>query len=275
MAGSWHSLYIPSGDGVAIEAALERALLQQGYKRYDPFPGGSGLTAHIWQRRVRQFVAPPVDGWTRVIGEPDRAALPDLAAMLGASLLEAWLSEAESGLAVWGPEGPAVDVRAALAGWLRPDRTPDDLARALAGQAPVTTLAAEGPQVLAVPLPPDVARMAEEVDPAQAGKMMDRLTRQVFGKLGGGAGKQAEAQAMLGGADLWNGEGGRRLRAAMACLDLPATWREPDFAGLQGAYQVARSRRHNPDGLRLPGDDETLARVPDALEYRPVYAGAR
>jgi len=171
MAGSWHSLYIPSGDGVAIEAALERALLQQGYKRYDPFPGGSGLTAHIWQRRVRQFVAPPVDGWTRVIGEPDRAALPDLAAMLGASLLEAWLSEAESGLAVWGPEGPAADVRAALAGWLRPDRTPDDLARALAGQAPVTTLAAEGPQVLAVPLPPDVARMAEEVDPAQAGKI--------------------------------------------------------------------------------------------------------
>ncbi len=274
MAGSWHSLYIPSGDSAAIEAALERVLLQQGYKRYDPFPGGSGLTAHIWQRRVRQFVAPPVEGWTRVIGEPDRAGLPDLAAALGTVLLEAWLTDSGGGLAVWAADGQRADLQAALGGWLRPDRGPDDLARALAGDAPVPSLAADGPQVLAVPLPPDVARMAEDVDPVQAGKMMDRLTRQVFGKLGG-SGKQAEAQAMLGGGDLWNGEEGRRLRAAMACLSIPAGWREPDFAGLQGAYQVARSRRHNPDGLRLPGDDEALARVPDALEYRPVYAGAR
>jgi hypothetical protein len=277
---AWHSLYIPSKDSAAIETAVEQALLQQGYKRYDPFPGGSGLTAHIWRQRVRHFLAPPESGWTRLLGEPDADGLPAIAAGLGLSILYAWLDESGGDLAVWTADGPADDLGGALRGWLRPDRRPDDLARALAGDAPVPAVEDAGPQVLAVPLPPDVAALADSVDPNQAEKMMDRLTRQVFGKLGGGQGgddPQAAAQSLLGqgGAALWNTPAGRRLRAVISCLTIAAGWREPDFATLQAAYQVARARQHRPDGLRLPGDDEALARVPDALAYRPLYVGAR
>lgn len=277
---AWHSLYILSEDSAAIEAAVDEALLAQGYKRYDPFPGGSGLTAHIWRRRVRHFLAPPDTGWTRLLGEPDVACLPAIAAGLKLPLLHAWLDDSGGDLVVWTADGPADDLGGALRDWLRPDRSPDDLARALAGNAPVPAVEESGPQVLAVPLPPDMAALADAVDPAQAEKMMDRLTRQVFGKLGGGQGgndPQAAAQSLLGqgGAALWNSPAGRRLRAVIGCLRLPASWREPDFAALQAAYQVARARQHRPDGPRLPGDAEALARVPDALRYRPLYGGAR
>ena len=277
---AWHSLYIPTADRAACEAAVEQALLQEGYRRYDPFPGSPGLTAHIWRRRVRHFLAPPESGWTRVLGEPDPPCLPLIAAGLGLPILHAWLDDSGGDLAVWTADGAADDLAAALGGWLRADRGPADLARALAGDAPVAALEDTGPQVLAVPLPPDMADLADAVDPDQAEKMMNRLTRSVFGKLGGGQGgddPQAAAQAMLGqgGAALWNGPAGRRLRAAMACLTVPANWREPEFGALQAAYQVARARRHKPDGLRLPGDDAALAAVPDALEYQLVYGGAR
>lgn len=272
MNTSWHSLYLPGSDPAAVADALRAAVEALGYQSYDPFPGGSGLTFG-WKQQVRHFVAPAADGVIRVLGEPVPDVLPDLASAQDSPVLYAWLTEADAGLAVWTAAGRD-DSAAGLAGWRRDDVSAEDLARALAGQTPAAPLQASGPQVLAVPLPDDVGSLAESVDAAQAEKMMDRLARQVFGKVGGGQAQQAGA-ALLGGAAIWNSAEGRRLRAVMACLTVPASWREPALAEVRDAYQVARGRRYKPDGLRLPGDDHSLARVPDALQYLPVYAGRR
>ncbi len=272
MNPSWHSLYMSRSDGPAIADAFRTALQASGYRLYDPFPGGSGLSFG-WKQRVRHFVAPAAGAVTRVLGEPALEALPAVAAALGGPVLHVWLAEDGAGLAVWTADGRD-ESAAGLAAWRRDGVAPDALRRALDGHAPAAPLAAAGPQVMAVPLPHDVQAMAESVDPGQAEKMMDRLTRQVFGKFGGGQSQQAGA-ALLGGAVDWNAAEGRRLRAVMACLAVPVSWREPSLAEVRESFQVARGRRHNPDGLRLPGDDDSLARVPDALQYIPVYAGKR
>lgn len=273
MSRAWHSLYLPFDDARAAADALVGALTACGYERYDPFPGGTGL-APAWKQRVRHFVAPSRSGWVRILGEPEPAALPLLAAALGVPLLHAWLVDDESGLTVWTAAGRD-DSPAAFAAWLRDGCTPDVFQRALAGQGPAPA-APKAADSLGVPLPDDVQALADLVDMDQAGQMMARLTRSLFGRLGDRAdAMQEEARAMLSGEPIWETAAGRRLRAAVACLRVPEDWQQPDEGDLRAAYQVARSRKHNPRGLRLPGDDAALARVPDALAYLPVYAGRR
>ncbi len=271
-AESWHSLYIPTGERQAqdVACALEDALLACGYQRYDPFPGGSGL-AIGWVARVRHFVAPARQGWTRVLGQPDRQALPLLAATLGSPLLHAWLEGETGGVTVWSAEG-ADDSGAALERWRRPDCPAEALARALNGPLE----AAGAPPEPGLPLPAEVQALARSVDPEQARRLTDRLTRTLLGKLGGSdPAIRAGAMALLPAGPAWGSAAGRRLQAVMACLCVPQDWRLPDERDLLAAYQVARARQHRPGGLRLPGDDEALARVPDALDYLPVYAGRR
>lgn len=275
----WHGLYIANPDATAVAAALGEALNTAGYTAYDPFPGGSGPSAFIWKRRAGHFVAPARDGWTLVLGEPDPLTLPVLASSLGTGVLQAWLTPEDAGLAAWSGEGPRDDP-AACADWLRDGMTVDDLAHALAGQTPAPDLPGpEGPTVLAVPLPDDVRDLAEQVDPQQAEQMMQRITGSLFGRHGAGGAHsavQAEAQQLLGGGgSLWNGAQGKRLRAALGCLAVPAAWALPTYSDVHAAMQVARARQHKPDGLRLPGDDAALAAVPDVLDYTPVYGGKR
>jgi len=270
-AEGWHSLYIPTGAGGAeqVARALRDALAACGYQLYDPFPGGSGLSFG-WTARVRHFVAPARGGWTRVLGRPDPAVLPALAARLGVALLHAWLEDEGSGVAVWTAAGPD-ESATALDAWRRAGCPPEDLARALAGSA----LPAAEARTPEVPLPPDVQALARSVDAGQAQKLTARLTQTLFGKLGGlDPATHAGAMSLLGGPG-WEGTAGRRLQAVMACLRVPEAWRLPEEGDLRAAYHVARARQHRPDGAHLPGDDEALARVPDALAYLPVYAGRR
>ncbi len=71
----------------------------------------------------------------------------------------------------------------------------------------------------------------------------------------------------------WNSPGGRRLHALMRCLTVPDHWREPDFGVLRDAYQLHSRQQRKPDARLYPGDDATMNRVPDALDYVPVYGG--
>ncbi len=270
---AWHSLYIPLDDQARVAEALAAALVAAGFTRYDPFPGGTGL-AFGWQERLRHFVAPAAGGWTRILGELAPELLAALAAALGGQLLYAWLDEEGGGVCVWTADGGVHD-SAALVEWLGPECSAIDLRRAVEGDALAPLLEQPGSAGLAVPLPPDVQALAGRVDELEAGKLMDRLTRSIFGKPGRGGGEaRSAALGMLGGIP-WNSEAGRRIRAVMGCLNVPVGWREPDLEALSAAYQVARARRHSPDGLRLPGDEAALAAVPDALDYLPVYAGRR
>ncbi len=272
MSRSWHSLYAPVSDVDRVAEALRQALVAHGYTLYDPFPGGSGFAAPGWKRLVRQFAAPPSAGWVRVVGEPDPDTLPQAAASLGVPLIYASLSEAGAALSVWSAEGSS-GVPEAFAPWLRADRTPDDLRRALAGDVLADSGGPEGPTVGGVPLPEDVRDLARRVDPGQAEKLMDSLTRSLFGKLGGGK-AEAQARDLIGaGGSPWQTPAGAALRAALDCLVIPQGWSAPSFEEVSDAYQVARARQRNPRGLRLPGDDEALTLAPDALDYRLVFAG--
>jgi hypothetical protein len=269
----WHSLYIPLEDPARVADALAAALAGCGFTLYDPFPGGTSLSFG-WQERVRCFVAPSQGGWTRVLGACPPEALPALAAALEVNLLVAWLDEEGGGVNVWTPEGCDHDGDA-LAGWLRPDASALDLRQAMEGDVLAPVLPQEGASILTVPLSPDLQALADRVDDRAAEKLMDRLTTRLFGKPGrGGLQARDAALGMLGGIP-WNDEAGRRVRAVLGCLSVPENWREPGLEALSEAYQVARARRHNPAGLRLPGDDVALAAVPDALAYLPVYAGRR
>lgn len=272
---AWHSLYLPLDDQSRAVDALGAVLTARGYTRYDPFPGGTGLSFG-WKARARYFVAAPQDGWTRVLGACEPATLTALVAELNSNLLYVWLDDDEGGgVCAWTADGCDHDADT-LADWLHPDASLKDLQLAMEGDVLAPALDQSGPQVLAVPLTPDLQALADKVDDRDAEKLMDKLTRSVFGKLGG-AGKQAQAdaQGMLGAGVPWNSEAGRRIRAVMGCLSVPDGWREPAQEALTEAYGVARARQHNPEGLRLPGDDVALAAVPDALRYVPVYAGRR
>ena len=271
MSRSWHSLYAPVSDVDRVAEALRRALVAHGYALYDPFPGGSGFAAPGWKRLIRQFAAPPSAGWVRVVGEPDPDVLSQAAASLGVPLIYASLTRAGAGLSIWSAEGSS-GVPEAFAPWLRADKTPDDLRRALAGEVPADSDGPEGAMIGGVPLPEDVRELARQVDAGQAEKLMGSLTRSLFGKLGGKA--EAQARALIGaGGSPWQTPAGAALRAALDCLAVPQDWRVLSFEEVSDAYQVARARQRHPRGLRLPGDDEALALVPDALDYRLVFAG--
>ena len=274
MSARWHALYIPLEDADRVEAVLRAALADLGYQLYDPFSGGSGTPPGLIAL-VRSFVAPPAAGWTRVLGELDDAALPALSAALDGPLLQGWLVDGEGGFAVW--RGGAGDASAdALAAFLRADRSRADLDEALRLPAPAT-----GQRPGESALPPEIAHLAEArgVSARQADKLVSRLSGNLFGKLNRQAGgaeddAQVQARALLAAqTDVWATPAGQRVLAIAAALALPPTWRDPDLDAVRDAYQLQRLRARTPRLPLMPGDQQVLDAVPDALRYRPVYMG--
>lgn len=271
MSARWHALLIPLEDADRIETALREALAALGYEPYDPFPGGTGTPPGLVDL-ARCFVAPPDEGWTRVLGEVDPAALPALSAALEAPLIEGWLADDEGGFAVWrdGTRDTSAD---ALAAFLREGRSRADLDGALRS-APAAQMGASA-------LPPDIADLAEArgVNPRQADKLVRRLSGNLFGKLnrqagGGEDDAQAQARVLLAGQmDVWASPAGQRVMAIAGVLALPPNWREPDLDAVRDAYQLRRLRARTPRLPLMPGDQQMLDAVPDALSYRPVYMG--
>ena len=257
----WHSLYLYAGEPQPVVSALLDSLKRQGYQSYDPFAGGNG-TPPAFKGFVRQFVAPSLAGWVRILGDPDVAVLPDLSA--GQTVFYAWLTADGSGIDVYrdgarDPGGLSVEPP--------PDRD--------AGSAPAAP--ASGSII-----PDEFQAMAQShhVNPAQANKLIDRLTSQLFGKLdrasGGEAGSvQNQARALVTGANRadWNSPAARRLIALAEKLSLPPNWREPDFEAVRDAYQAARMLRKNPRSQLMPDEQAALKTVPNALDYVAVYVG--
>lgn len=276
MNHNWSSLYLSSKnlpDGVQQQAAaaLNAALERQGYTAYDPF---GELPGAAYADAVKLFVAPTGDGWTRVLSEP--VVLPDwLLSALSRVGLVLWmaLDAEELRVAVYG-DGQTLDPFDALSAHLRADRSPDDLRRALAGEFVDIPDEPESAQAAGIPLdalPPEMQTLAHNLNPRQVSglfnKLMGRVTRRVDTDVD-------SARALLAGSGpAWNSDGGRCIRALMACLTLPSDWREPDFVTLRDAYQLQRRRQRLPNATLYPGDAEALAAVPDALDYIPVYAG--
>ncbi len=237
------------------------------------------MPGRAYATTVRLFVSPPSEGWVRVNGEFDAALLPTL---VGEALcLSVMLRGAQATIAAY-HHRVQVAVESAFADFLRDDCTPDDVRRIAAGEfdalPPIEQ--APQPQVMAVPfdaLPQNIQTLASDVDADKAQKMFERISGNLMNKASGQQGDAAAdaARKMLHQDDTpdWNSAGGQRIRALMRCLTIPADWREPDFVTLRDAYQLHARRQRKPDARLYPGDAEAMAKVPNALEYIPVYAG--
>jgi hypothetical protein len=279
MSQNWYRLFVPTADSKRVLAALRTPLEALDYTPFDPFPGGTGTPPGL-TALVRLFVAPPQGEWISVMGEYPEDRLPDFSREIGAPVIYGWLTEDSGGLALY-QAGARRDDPAAFEPYLRPDQPPDILPRAWAGQVKVEAVESDQPPVAVLgadALPPELQQLAREqgADPVQANKMFKKVSGKLLKGLGGGAEQdQARAMFMGGGQDVWNSLNGQRVRAVMSVLNLPANWRVPSLQAVRDAYQLYRLRERAPRLALMPGDQEAMAAVPDALGYTPVYLGRR
>jgi hypothetical protein len=244
---------------------LQEALEDLGYVAYDPFNGRLGKA---YPKAVKMFVAPATEGWTRILGVSDARVIPAVS-RLGMCLSMALVGE-EGRVSVY-QNGADVDVAKTLEPHLRAGLTIDDLKKALARPYPRPNKPARKQRIPVEVLPEEVQAMAKDLNPKRMDKMFDRFMNRF-------ARRTPEEEAalrewMAGGQIDWDSPGGQRIRAVMACLTVPDTWRDPDFVTLRDAYQLHQRWQRLPDAHLLPGDGEAMAAVPNALEYLPVYGG--
>ncbi len=265
MTTSWGSLYSHSDKPEAVAAALRESLTALGYQLYDPF---GLLPGKAYPQTVRLFVAPALNGWTRVIGVPDNAMLPQVSQV--ALCLSVVLND----------EGATLDTyrngeRVALADALAPYSTePDKLVRALRGDVGDLPVIEEPSSSVFDALAGDAGMqaLAAKVDPKQAEKMFERISGGLMNRAGSDAQATQQAQSLVNAPEPdWNSAGGQQIRAVLACLNLP--WREPTLTALRDAYQLHNRRQRNPNARLYPGDEDAMKRVPNALDYVPVYGG--
>lgn len=257
----WTSLYLSSDDTQRILIRLQTSLTSHGYELFDPFGLIPGKT---FPQAVRLFVAPPANGWTRILGALDDF-IPLALSSLGVCLLVGL--EAETSRIQTFVNGMEVDPIEALTPHLRPERA-DDLRDALSSGGRGTARRVPTPIPLDA-LPPDVQNMAHHLNPNQMNRMFNKL----MGRLGKGmADDVLAARHLLENAPKWGSAGGQRILAVMDCLTIP-NWQRPDFITLRDAYQLHVRRQRSPNAALYPGDAEAMEAVPDALRYTPIYGG--
>ncbi|MDX2163676.1 MAG: hypothetical protein SF162_20335 [bacterium] len=268
---------------------LQAGLNAMGYQPYDPF---GLIPGRAYPKAVKLFVCDGRDGWISVKAAPepetmmaavglaktvlafdpfpfvlalalhDSDALPNNAS--GAlSLVETYAGDEK------------IDPAAALGAHLKPGRTADDL-RAALGQ-PVDPAGRTAPAVridslAAELLPADVRSKAKGVSAAQSQPLIERLTHNLLGKVGGAV-PPGTGDLLRGNAPAWSSPAGQRITAFMEYIAIPGDWRDPDFVAVRDAYALAVRRQRHPALTLLPGDQAALDAVPNPLRYTPIYMG--
>lgn len=270
MPTSWNSLFWPSNNPEPVATALRQSLVALGYELFNPF---GLIPGKAYSHSVRLFVAPPAEGWVKVIGTLDEWQLPLLKGPSPQVHLTLEDSQAIIRMFV---DGQPVDPETALTAYLKPNVTPADLQAAL-HHPHIAKISPLDPTLGGVPmeaLPQDVQSMARQVNPKQAQKLISKLSDTLL-KRAGGEEQARAARALIEDPHEpdWNSPGGLQIRALLNCLTIPDNWHEPDFMALRDAYQLHERKRRNPKARAYPGDEDTMAKVPDALSYIPVYGG--
>jgi hypothetical protein len=266
---SWHSLYLSSEASAEILSDwLDAYLTAHGYTRYSPFEAFPGAA---YPHAVRTFIAPLASGYLRrllvEVTSPDD--LISLAETLSKNALCLRLSlNGTAGEFSAYAQGEEVEPLPALEPHLRSGQTTGALTGALAGRVTVGTDDNQIGGMNLQELPDRMKSLWNAVNPRQANKMFQNLAQNfVKGE------KRAAVQQLLDDAPQWDSAAGKRLRSVMACLNVPAGWREPDFVTLRTAYALHLRRQRLPNAPLFPGDAEAMSAVPDALAYLPVYGG--
>lgn len=263
----WNSLYLPLDDSASVVTALRTLLTAPAYAPYDPFGLMPGMS---YPQAVKLFVAPSSAGWTRVIAAADTPndALQSIQRALSklAVCFALVLDNGESQIAVYA-DNAGVDPISVLTPYLRGGVTSD-----LLGDALTRPYKAANPKDSPIPtgaLPSNVQSMAGRLNPRQVNNLFNRMSKQLVGK----EQREAAQSLLVAAAPDWDSAGGQRIAAVMACLTIPPAWRDPDYVTLRDAYQSHSRIRRNPNARLYPGDADTMAAVPDALAYVPVFAG--
>ena len=245
---AWYNLYVNHSDQPTIAARLRDSLLQLGYTEFNAF---GLMPGRVYPDAVRLFIAPPQGDWVRVIAEkPLTFTLPAFPRLIEASL-------EGTGLRVY-VDAVLADSVTALADYPCSER-------ALSAPLDATSTDSVGGVPLDA-LPDDVRQMASGLDPRQVGKLFNRMSATVLGKVGAEAGGAGD---LLKTTD-WSTPNGQQIRRVLACLQLDTT---PDFVTLRDAYALHERRRRNPKANLYPGDAEAMQAVPNALAFIPLYAG--
>ncbi|MCL4253070.1 MAG: hypothetical protein KJ043_04750 [Anaerolineae bacterium] len=264
MAIQWDSLHFYTNQNqVQVADLLHDHLDMMGYRLYDPF---TGLVSQAYTQRVQAFLDGGREGWFRLIG-----AFPlDLSARLSRSglVLHIHVSDEDANVHVFVNERP--QAFSALQPHLQAGYTIAHLHQAILGGGQ----SAQHKPAETIPvsvLPQEVQQMAKDVNPNQMNRMFNKLMGQVSRAMGD---KSASAKALLAPTvpDWSHGLGGN-IRAFMDCLHIPSDWHTPDFITLRDAYMAHHRFQRNPKATRLPGDNEVMNAVPNALSYTPIYAG--
>lgn len=282
----WNSLYIPlispnSTDASisdhsilteraeAIVTALHHLLSAAPYSPYDPF----GLFPDkSYPQAAKLFVAPvnAGDTWLKILVAEDSAPPERIAQQLSASAsiicLVTLLDGTRGDISAF-QNGVKVDFLETMTPYAQPD------GEALRQALSLTTVPnAKNKDDNAMPmtaLSADMRSMAGTLNQRQVNNMYARMSRHLMSKE-----QRAAAQSLLvASAPDWESAGGYKLRTVMACLGLPDGWMHPDYVLLRDAYQAHTRRKRNPNAHLLPGSAEAMETVPDALAYRPFFAG--
>lgn len=266
----WQTLLVVNPPALSIADTVRNLLKENGYKAYDPFPGGMGSPIGKVSR-LRMFLAPTEAGWLRLLVATGDAVPHELVTTL-ARLLQTpivWpqlIDDQQFSVGYVAATGEIDATWEPFRPYLKEDLSAADLTAA-AQQAVVISKQNSN-------LPADVQQMAatQGIEMGQVDKLMGKMTRRLFGKeQEADALKQAQAGLANQAAIDWNTVSGQRLIAVMGCLTiLDDYWRVPSWDALTGAYQVARQRQRGHSDL-LSTDAAALDAVPNALDYTLLY----
>jgi len=263
----WHSLFSLSNENIADR--IDGFLQNHAYQRYDPFGEFPGMA---YPQTLKIFIAPAQSGWVRVLFEGNPEEADALAADCSADgICLSVALDAQSAFFHVYINGNLVDLETGLPPYIQTGHE-EAFHHTLKASSFDLPSINDTPQVGTIPiddLPADLQALTHQVKPQDSANLFQRMSRQFLQSVG-----PQNMRDLFETRPDWDSQGGQYIRSLMTCL-LPAgiNWRTPDFATLRSVYTILSRKLYRNNLSFLPGDEDLIATVPDALHYQPIYGG--